>query len=104
SRLAIEAELRRRTRMLPRVTLLTEVDVIEPIFDPAARRVCGVRMIRRGPGSHPRSDTTGETVAADLVVDCTGRGSRSPTWLDGWGYEPAREQRVRIDLAYASAY
>ena len=33
-----------------------------------------------------------------------GRGSRSPTWLDIWGYQRAREQRVRIDLAYTSAY
>ncbi len=104
SRLAIEAELRRRTRALPGVTMLAGVDVIEPVFDAAAGRVNGVRMSRRGPAGDTEPAADAETVAADLVVDCSGRGSRSPTWLDGWGYEPAREQRVRIDLAYVSAY
>ncbi len=104
SRLTIEAELRRRTRRLRGVTMLAGVDVIEPVFDPAAGRVSGVRMVRRGPGSNSGLDADAETAAADLVVDCTGRGSRSPTWLDIWGYERAREQRVRIDLAYTSAY
>ena len=104
SRLAIEAELRRRTRALPGVTVLAGVDVIEPIFDAAAGRVSGVRMIRREHGRNPEPAAEPETVAADLVVDCSGRGSRSPSWLDGWGYQPAREQRVRIDLAYVSAY
>jgi 2-polyprenyl-6-methoxyphenol hydroxylase-like FAD-dependent oxidoreductase len=66
--------------------------------------VRGVRMIRRASACDADPAAGAETLPADLVVDCSGRGSRSPGWLDGWGYEPAREQRVRIDLAYVSAY
>ena len=84
--------------------MLPAADVIEPIFDPVAGRVGGVRLVRRAAGDDPEPATEPEILAADLVVDCSGRGSRSPSWLDAWGYEPAREHRVRIDLAYVSAY
>ena len=39
-----------------------------------------------------------------LVVDCTGRGSQSPSGLREWGYEPPAEERVQVGLAYTSAY
>jgi 2-polyprenyl-6-methoxyphenol hydroxylase-like FAD-dependent oxidoreductase len=109
SRLAIEAELRRRVRRLPGVRLMTQVDVVEPAYDAASRRVTGVRLVHRDGGA-ACADTGAsqgsevETVAANLVVDCSGRGSRSLSWLDGWGFEPAFEERVRVDLSYTSAY
>ena len=49
-------------------------------------------------------DTTPRELSADLVVDCTGRATRAPQWLDGWGFEAAAEQRVDIGICYASAY
>ena len=42
------------------------------------------------------------TIAADLVVDATGRGSRTPDWLDALGYSPPVEDRVPIGLGYAT--
>src|SRR4030095_4456160 len=45
-----------------------------------------------------------QTLHAALVVDCTGRGSRSPAWLRDWGYDAPPEERVTIGLAYSSAY
>ena len=95
SRLAIEAELRRRVRALPGVRLLAEVDVLAPVHEEG--RVAGVRW-------QQRDDGAAQTMAAGLVVDCSGRGSRSPTWLREWGYEPPAEERVVIGLAYTSAY
>ena len=43
-----------------------------------------------------------EELAADLVVDASGRGSQAPHWLVSMGYEKVRESRVRVDIGYAS--
>ena len=47
---------------------------------------------------------TGEPIAADLVVDATGRGSRAPAWLAGLGYPEPPETRVDPLLGYASRF
>jgi 2-polyprenyl-6-methoxyphenol hydroxylase-like FAD-dependent oxidoreductase len=96
SRLAIEAEIRRQVRLLPNVRFMTGVDVLTPVHEDG--RVTGVRW-----QPHGGSDA-GRTLAAALVVDCTGRGSRSPAWLREWGYEAPPEERVTIGLAYTNAY
>jgi hypothetical protein len=41
-------------------------------------------------------------IAADLVIDATGRGSRTPLWLAGLAYERPVEDRVEIGLGYAT--
>ncbi|MET0387295.1 MAG: hypothetical protein ABW321_15105, partial [Polyangiales bacterium] len=43
-----------------------------------------------------------QQLAADLVVDASGRGSRMGGWLSKLGFEPATEERVRVELAYTS--
>jgi flavin-dependent dehydrogenase len=43
-----------------------------------------------------------EMLAADVVVDASGRGSRLPEWLAAAGYERPPEECVHIDLWYAS--
>ncbi len=50
----------------------------------------------RGPDGSPSQ------IAGDLVVDATGRGSRTPTWLAELGYRPPVEERVEIGLGYAT--
>lgn len=95
SRLAIEAELRRRVRRHAGVRLLTGHDVVTPLHE--AGRVTGVRL-------RQRDDGTESTWPAALVVDCSGRGSRLPAWLREWGYEAAPEDRVQVDIQYVSAY
>jgi hypothetical protein len=59
-------------------------------------RVTGARVVRRLDGS------AAETLTADLVVDATGRGSRTPAWLEMLGYPRPPVERVRIGLGYAS--
>jgi flavin-dependent dehydrogenase len=44
----------------------------------------------------------GSTVAGDLIVDATGRGSQSPKWLEEMGYERPREMNVRCFMGYSS--
>jgi 2-polyprenyl-6-methoxyphenol hydroxylase-like FAD-dependent oxidoreductase len=97
SRLAIEADVRRRVLALATVRVLTQVDVVQPVLDEPGGRVTGVRISQRISGAQ-------ETLAADLVVDCTGRGSRTPSWLRDWGFDPPAEERVTIGFGYATAY
>jgi len=40
--------------------------------------------------------------AADLVVDATGRASRTPSWLAEHGYDPPRVDEVPVDIAYST--
>ncbi len=95
SRPAIEAELRRRVLGHPRVRALTGIDIVRPALDGA--RVTGVHIVQRSTGC-------AQTLSADLVIDCTGRGSRTPAWLRDWGFEAPAEERVEVGLAYATVY
>ncbi|MFF2614525.1 FAD-dependent oxidoreductase [Kitasatospora sp. NPDC058046] len=98
TRPVLEHHLRERVRALPEVTFLEEHDVIAPVTDTTRRRVTGVRVQRRAPGSAER------TLSAHLVVDTTGRGSRTPRWLADLGYEAPTEERIEIDLAYTTRH
>jgi len=52
-------------------------------------------------------DVAGEqrsSLEADLVVDASGRGSKSPKWLEALGYERAQDEHIRAYFGYASRY
>lgn len=49
-----------------------------------------------------RADGVERTLAADLVVDATGRASRTPQWLERHGYRPPPTDEVRVDVTYSS--
>jgi len=51
---------------------------------------------------HCRGQQREEELAADLVVDASGRGSRAPQWLASLGYGQVQESSVKIDVGYAS--
>jgi 2-polyprenyl-6-methoxyphenol hydroxylase-like FAD-dependent oxidoreductase len=102
SRLLIEDEVRRRVRALGNVQIISRVDVQEPIHDAVLGRVTGVRISLRD-GSQALSEPA-NALAADLVVDCTGRGSRTPHWLRNWGFDAPEEERVVIGVGYATGY
>jgi 2-polyprenyl-6-methoxyphenol hydroxylase-like FAD-dependent oxidoreductase len=96
SRPLLEAHVRRRVRGLPNVTSLEEHEVERPLTTPDRRHVTGVAIRRRQAGSEV------DTLAADFVVDASGRGSRSPRWLEELGYERPRETAVKIGLGYTT--
>jgi 2-polyprenyl-6-methoxyphenol hydroxylase-like FAD-dependent oxidoreductase len=96
SRPLLESTLRERVRALPKIELLDGYDIEEPRFDPASGRVTGVRIKRR-------DNAEEQLLAADLVVDATGRGSQSPKWLSTWGFSDVPETQVRIDVGYSTA-
>jgi 2-polyprenyl-6-methoxyphenol hydroxylase-like FAD-dependent oxidoreductase len=91
----LEDHVRARLRSIVGVTLLDEHYIAALNSTPDRRRVTGVRVVSRHTGEPA-------TLTADLVVDATGRAARTPTWLDSLGYERPREDRVVMDLIYAS--
>lgn len=95
SRPLLEAGVRERVRALPNVRLHDGHDVVGLTTTPDRSRVTGVRVLRR--------DVQLErTLDADLVVDCMGRGARTPAWLEELGYDRPREDAVVVDIRYAS--
>jgi 2-polyprenyl-6-methoxyphenol hydroxylase-like FAD-dependent oxidoreductase len=98
SRPFLERHVRERVRGLSGVELLDGCDVVGLLTDGAGSRVTGVRVLHRAPGS------AAESLPAELVVDATGRGSRTPVWLEGLGYDRPTEDRPKVDLGYASRY
>jgi 2-polyprenyl-6-methoxyphenol hydroxylase-like FAD-dependent oxidoreductase len=51
---------------------------------------------------HRSGEQCEDELAADLVVDASGRGSRTPQWLASLGYGHVEESIVKIDVGYAS--
>jgi 2-polyprenyl-6-methoxyphenol hydroxylase-like FAD-dependent oxidoreductase len=95
SRPLIEGEIRRRVLAMPNIVVEDRTDIAGFVTTADGRRVTGARIRRAG----RQAD---EVIAADLVVDATGRGSRLPRWLAGLGHRIAPEDRVTVHLAYAS--
>lgn len=96
SRPLLEATVRARVLALPNVRVIDRCDVIGLTATADQRRVTGVRVRRDAPGSAE------ETLRAGLVVDASGRGSRSPVWLEDLGYARPEEEEVRVKVGYAS--
>lgn len=96
SRPLLEHRIRERVLALGNVRLVSEATVIGPLAKNDGQRIGGV-TVRMGGDDAPSLD-----IAAQLVVDASGRGSRTPAWLEAQGFAPPRESRVGIDLKYAS--
>ena len=96
SRELLEGLVRRRVRELANVTLRDRCGVLGLVAD--GGRVAGVRALDRAPGSIE------ETLTADLVVAATGRAAKVSGWLEELGHRRAAEERVDVDILYASRY
>jgi len=96
SRPLLEDQVRARVRTLPGIAFAPASDAVGLRSSPQQRRITGIRLLRRADGS------AAETLDADLVVDATGRGTRSPVWLEALGFDRPDEDRVRVDVAYAT--
>lgn len=44
----------------------------------------------------------GDRIDADLVIDATGRGSRSPAWIEDLGYDAPLEAHLRVYMGYTT--
>lgn len=96
TRPVLEEQVRNRVAALPNVRFLERTDILAPTVTPDGDRVTGVRV---------RDAEGGERhLAADLLVDATGRGSRTPAWLRELGFPRPDEDRVKIGLAYTTRH
>lgn len=94
SRVRLEHEVRERVRGLPEIVFREQSAVVALCPTADGRGVAGVRV--RG------NDEREYELAADLVVDCSGRGSRMPAWLESLGFTAPPEERVPVNLGYAT--
>lgn len=91
SRPLLEAAVRSRVRQLPNLQLRQECTADELAMTADRSRVVGVKA-----GAH--------FLPADLVVEAAGRGSRSPQWLEAFGYRRPVEERIEIGLGYTTRW
>lgn len=70
--------------------------------DQQKTRVVGVRIRQRNPEAHALGKE--EDLAADLVVDASGRDSRVLEWLTALGYQHPEEITVDGKIGYATRY
>lgn len=86
-----EWAIRRRVLELPNVTAVKGL----------AAGLIGVDGNRKVVGAKVRGVAGGQLIG-DLVVDATGRGSRSPNWLEDLGYAKPTESHLRIHVGYST--
>ncbi len=94
SRPFLEHQVRQRVLAIDGIECRQKCDVAGFLTNESRTGVTGLRLGDDNDG--------GETVAADLVVDASGRGSRTPARLEELGYRRPAEEQVQIDLTYAS--
>jgi len=94
SRPYIEWILRRGVHAISNVEILQDHNAMRLTSDAKRDRVTGVVVARRHSGAE-------KALAADLVVDATGRGSRAPVFLDDLGYPRPREDQLIVRVSYA---
>lgn len=96
SRPLLETHVRRRVLTLPNLVCRQRHEAVTLAIHSDRSRVTGI-VVRRVP-----ADGLTELIGADLVVDATGRGSRSPAWLESLGYGRPAETAVNIGIGYTT--
>jgi len=92
TRPVLESFVRDRVAALGNVKFLEQHDIVGLVATPDRTRITGARV-------HAGS---AETLDADLVVDATGRGSRTPVWLAELGYDRPAVDQIKIDFSYTT--
>jgi len=95
TRTLLESQVRRRVRAIPGIVLLGGHDVVHLTATADGSRVTAAVLAPRDGGEHI-------TVAADLVVDATGKGSRAARWLADLGYCEPPTDEVAAAITYVT--
>ena len=91
----LDSLVRRRVLGLSGIETLQPCSVVGVLTNADRSRIAGIRYERKGDG-------TATELPADLVVDASGRGSRTPAWLKELGYPGPEEESIRIGLGYTT--
>lgn len=95
-RTTLEWVIRRHVLARPGVTLLGGATVVGLVTEPGdVPRVTGLRI---------RENDTERVIAADLVIDASGRQSQAPQWLVDAGARPPEEQTSPSGIVYYTRF
>jgi len=97
SRPLLEHLIRRRVLDDPHIDVLTSTEATGFLGGP--EHITGVTIRGRG---RDQQDGSVRSLAADLVVDATGRGSKTPEWLADLGAPAPEEEVLDTGRAYAT--
>jgi 2-polyprenyl-6-methoxyphenol hydroxylase-like FAD-dependent oxidoreductase len=104
SRPFLEWHVRKRLTDCPNVTLIDQCKVLKFVNSSDRIRITGVGVRFDNEKSRPgRSDQEAE-LTADLVIDASGRGSRTPQWLEELGYPRPRESVINVNVGYSTRF
>jgi len=92
----LEFHIRKRVGKIPNVKESYGLSVTGLEVDETKSRVTGVR-VEGAPG-------TEKVLPADLVVDCSGRGSKTPLWLEALGLEKPPTTTVTVNIGYSTQF
>jgi 2-polyprenyl-6-methoxyphenol hydroxylase-like FAD-dependent oxidoreductase len=92
-RVVIDWLLLKHVAGLANVQILDKCNVEGLLYDSESEGVLGVSLKRNGESQELR---------AKLTIDCSGRGSRLPKWLENIGLSRPTESRVDARLGYSS--
>ena len=95
SRPLLEFGVRRAVQEISNVEILAQHDFVGLAADLDRNRITAARVAKYG----SRRETL---LCADLVVDATGRGSRTPVFLEEFGYGRPRSDEVEVHLTYST--
>ncbi|MFO1146633.1 MAG: FAD-dependent monooxygenase [Rhodospirillales bacterium] len=95
SRPLLDHVIRRRVAAIRNITIREATEIAGLRLAADGRRIAGVVVNDRTSGA--RKD-----IAANLIVDASGRASRMPDWLADFGFERPEETVVDAHLGYAS--
>lgn len=93
SRPVLEDQVRTRVQRTGNIEFLDRATLANLIVTQGKDRVIGLVYERDG---------VSQSMFADLVVDATGRGSRTPQWLVDLGYQKPREEKVGVGVTYTT--
>lgn len=88
----LEHHVRQRLLAEPSVTLRSETTVKALRASADGTAITGVVL------------DDGSELAADLVVDASGRGSKVPVWLEALGYARPEDEEIGVDLSYTTCF
>lgn len=96
SRTILEWLVRQRLSSYSNLKFITATQVRGLLIDSSSSKISGVKI-----SSHNESE---EQLAADLVVDASGRNSLLPKWLETIGYQAPRKTVVNSFGGYSSCW
>lgn len=97
SRPLLENAIARRLTSNPKISVLSDSQVVGLCVSEDKSYVTGVTVVSSNNEQNPLSQ-----LKADLVVDASGRSSKAPEWLKNLDFTPPQETRVNAFPGYAT--